>query len=157
MPKVLTVDPERCTGCRICEMVCSVNKEGVSNPKFSRIHVVKWEMEGFCVPMFCRQCEDPLCAAVCPVNAVSRDEYLGRVFVNQELCVGCRACIAACSFGGVGYDHEHHKTLRCDLCDGDPECVKFCDTRALQYVEEESIQRNKQRVAAEKLYHSPAH
>lgn len=157
MPKVLTVDPERCTGCRICEVVCSVNKEGVSNPLHSRIHAIKWEMEGFNAPMFCRQCEDPLCAAVCPVNAVSRDDYYGRVTVNDALCIGCRSCIAACSFGGVGYNHEKHKTMRCDLCDGDPLCVKYCVTNALKFVESESIQLNKQRAAAEKLYHAPAH
>jgi len=157
MPKVLTVDPERCTGCRICEIVCSVNKEGTSNPMHSRIHTIKWEMEGFYAPMFCRQCEDPLCAAVCPVNAVSRDDYYGRVTVNDELCIGCRACIAACSFGGVGYNHELHKTMRCDLCDGNPVCVRFCETRALRFVDSESIQITKQRAAAEKLYHATAH
>lgn len=153
MPKVLTVDPEKCTGCRICEIACSVNKEGAANPRLSRIKVIKWEMEGFYVPMFCQQCEDPLCAAVCPVNAVSRDEYLGRVFVNEELCVGCRACISACAFGAVGYDQEQKRALRCDLCDGDPVCVKFCDTRALQYVDTRTVQLHKQRAAAEKMYH----
>lgn len=152
MHKVLTVDPERCTGCRICEMVCSVTKEGSSNPIHSRIHVIKWEMEGFYVPMFCRQCEDPMCAAVCPVNAVGRDDYYDRIYVDKDTCIGCRACITACTFGGVGFDEEHHITVRCDLCDGDPTCVKYCDTRALQYVDVESVQIKKQRTAAVKMY-----
>ena len=104
MPKVLTVNPEKCTGCRICELACSVNKEGMVNTSLSRIKVIKWEMEGFYVPMFCQQCEDPLCAAVCPVNAINRDEYLGRVFVNGVLfrirgdfCMNRkRPCAATC-------------------------------------------------------------
>lgn len=32
MDKFLTVDADKCTGCRLCEQVCSVMHEGVSNP-----------------------------------------------------------------------------------------------------------------------------
>ena len=53
MDKVLTVDFEKCTGCRLCEQVCTVMHDGVSNPARSRIKVVKWEDEG--------QYTDPKC------------------------------------------------------------------------------------------------
>ena len=51
MTRVLAVDYEKCTGCRLCELVCSVRHEGVSNPARSRIRIVKWEWEGIYVPV----------------------------------------------------------------------------------------------------------
>jgi anaerobic carbon-monoxide dehydrogenase iron sulfur subunit len=152
MSKNLYVDQEKCTGCRLCEMACSVNKEGASNPARARIKVVKWETEGFYLPMVCQQCDDPVCETVCPVNALHRDAELGRVSVDQKLCIGCRSCVSACPMGGAGYDAEAGVAYRCDLCDGDPTCVKFCHTKALQYIDAEKLQSRRMRSAAEKLY-----
>ena len=76
MEKVLTVDYQKCTGCRLCELVCSVTHDGISNPARSRIKIVKWEDEGLYVPMICQQCEDAPCKNVCPVGAISRDADL---------------------------------------------------------------------------------
>ena len=61
MEKVLVVDAAKCTGCRICEQVCSVKHEGAVNPYRARIRVLKWELEGQVLPMVCRQCDDPPC------------------------------------------------------------------------------------------------
>ena len=152
MSKIMVVDHERCTGCRLCEMVCSVKKEGVSDPTRARIHIIKWEMEGFYLPMFCQHCDEPLCAAVCPVNAVQRDDSLGRVIVDHDLCIGCRACISTCPLGGVGYDDKERRIIRCDLCDGDPSCVKYCETSTIQFIESNLVQIQKKRSAAERLY-----
>jgi len=43
MEKVLMIDYEKCTGCRLCELVCSVMHDGVSNPARSRIKVMRRE------------------------------------------------------------------------------------------------------------------
>jgi len=43
MGKVLAISPEKCTGCRLCELVCSVYHDGVSNAARSRIKIMKWE------------------------------------------------------------------------------------------------------------------
>ena len=77
------VAPEKCTGCRLCELVCSVFHDGVSNANRSRIKVMKWESEGRYIPMSCQQCQDAPCMIICPVKAISRDEKLSRVMVNQ--------------------------------------------------------------------------
>ena len=73
MGKVLMLDMEKCTGCRTCELVCSVKHEGAANPSKSRIKIVKWEWEGRYVPMSCQQCVDAPCGQVCPVAAITRD------------------------------------------------------------------------------------
>ncbi len=151
MAKVLMVDYEQCTGCRLCELVCSVKHEGVSNPARSRIKVVKWEWEGRYVPMSCQQCQSAPCQAVCPVTAISRDESLNRIVIDYDLCIGCRMCVAVCPFGAMGFDALAQQVIKCDFCDGDPQCVRFCEPRAVQYVDAAAVSDVKQLAAAEKF------
>jgi len=150
MAKVLVIDYEKCTGCRLCEQVCSVKHEGVSNPARSRIKIVKWEQEGRYVPIGCQQCESAPCMAVCPVKAISRDETLNRVMVDYDVCIGCRMCVAICPFGAMLFDILAKRVIKCDLCDGDPLCVKFCDVDAIQYVDASEQGTTKRVVAADK-------
>lgn len=151
MANILMMDYEKCTGCRLCELVCSVKHEGVSNPTRSRIKIVKWEMEGRFIPMSCQQCESAPCQAVCPVKAISRDENLNRVDIDYDICIGCRICVAVCPFGSITYDTLAKRAIKCDFCDGDPACVKFCETGAIQYVDAGVVSSVKQRAAAEKF------
>ncbi len=151
MEKILLVNHEKCTGCRLCEMACSVKHTGVNNASRSRIHVIKWPMEGFNLPMLCQQCEDAPCIAVCPKDALSRDPILGRVSLNYDLCIGCKMCVTACPFGGMGIDAAAHQVVKCDLCDGEPICVRFCDPGALEFIPASSVNLVKKRDAGLKL------
>jgi carbon-monoxide dehydrogenase iron sulfur subunit len=151
MQKVILVDQDKCTGCRLCEMVCSVKHEGVSNPSRARISIVKWFQEGFFMPMVCQQCMEAPCVAVCPKDALSRDEELGTVKLDYDLCIGCKMCVTACPFGGMGIDTATNRVIKCDLCDGDPQCVRFCFPGALQFVEANAVNLRKKREAATKL------
>lgn len=135
MSKMLIIDYDKCTGCRLCELVCSVKHTGASNPSRANVHVVKWEDEGFYLPMLCQHCVDAPCTSVCPTNAIYRDEGLNRVMVDYDLCIGCKVCIAACPFGAMGFDEIEKKVIKCDICDGEPLCVRFCDMKAIDYVD----------------------
>ena len=148
MAKMLLIDHEKCTGCRFCETACARAKESVANPARARISVVKWEMEGSAIPMVCQQCQDAPCVTVCPVKSLSRDEDLGRVVIDYDLCIGCKFCVAVCPFGGMGIDTVAKRVVKCDLCDGDPACVKFCSTEALQFVDASTVNIVKKREAA---------
>ena len=151
MEKILIVDHKKCTGCRACEMVCSVKHTGVNNPTRSRIHVIKWPLEGFELPMLCQQCEEAPCIAVCPKDPLSRDPILGQVALDYELCIGCKMCVMACPFGGMGIDTVARQGIKCDLCDGNPTCVRFCDPGALQFLPASSVNLAKKRDAGLKL------
>ena len=151
MAKALYIDYEKCTGCRLCELVCAVKHYGISNPMRSRIKVMKWEQEGIYVPMSCQQCQDAPCLNICPVKAISRDEELARVMVDYDKCIGCRLCVAVCPFGAMSYNVIDKQVLKCDLCDGDPQCVRFCDRKAVDFVSPDEVSIDKRRTAAERL------
>ena len=152
MGKVLAIDYEKCTGCRTCELVCSVFHDGVSNAARSRIKVIKWEMEGRYIPMSCQQCQDAPCKIICPVKAISRDDKLSRVMVDHTKCIGCRSCVAVCPFGAMNFSVVDRKNFKCDLCDGDPQCVRFCDVKAVDYVDPSQVSISKKRAAAERIH-----
>ena len=104
MAKALYIDYQKCTGCRLCELVCAVSHDGISNPARSRIRVIKWEAEGLYIPMSCQQCQEAPCMNVCPVKAISRDEEMGRVYVDYDVCIGCRSCVGVCPFGAMSFN-----------------------------------------------------
>ncbi len=135
---MIVIDQKKCTGCRQCELVCSLKHTGTANPARARIHIIKWEAEGFYLPMFCQQCLEPECAAVCPKDAISRDRDLGRIVIDYELCIGCKMCVFACPFGAMGIDSTEERVTKCDLCDGNPSCVDFCEAGALSFVDAET-------------------
>lgn len=151
MKRIIVVEPSKCTGCRLCEVVCSAAKHGAVNPTRARIAVVKWESICLETPMLCQQCESAPCVAICPVKALTLDELLVRVNIDHERCIGCRFCVAVCPFGAMGIDPAERKVVKCDLCDGEPRCVAFCETKALQYVDASLANRTKMRLAAGKL------
>jgi Fe-S-cluster-containing hydrogenase component 2 len=88
----------------------------------------------FSVPLTCLQCEDPACAAVCVVDALTKDPETGVVQYDPEACIGCRMCVSACPFGNISYDRESKSVIKCDVCQGEPECALFCPTDAIQWV-----------------------
>ena len=151
MQKMILVDATKCTGCRTCELVCSLKNEGMVNPSLSRVQVSRFEDVVFEVPMLCQQCVDAPCVAVCPVKAPTRDEDTGIVTINYDKCIGCKMCVLACPFGAMSYNPTEKKVFKCDQCDGDPTCVKFCETEALQYVDAIALNTQKSRDKAQKL------
>jgi Fe-S-cluster-containing hydrogenase component 2 len=114
-------------------MACSLKHFGECNPVKSAVQIVKWEAEGLDVPMICQQCQEAACEAICPVKAISRERTTGALLVDTNLCIGCRMCMVACPFGAVAYIADHRHTFKCDLCDGDPLCVRYCEPQALTF------------------------
>ena len=151
MAKALYIDYQKCTGCRLCELVCSVSHDGKSNPARSRIRVMKWEAEGLYIPMSCQQCQDAPCLNVCPVKAIARDEDMGRVYIDYDVCIGCRSCVAVCPFGAMNFNIRDKQVFKCDLCDGEPQCVRFCEEKAIDYLEMDDVSIYKKRDAATRV------
>jgi carbon-monoxide dehydrogenase iron sulfur subunit len=117
-------DPSACSGCRRCELACSMHHEGWMWPEASRVRVFM-PFPGLEVPHLCAQCQDYPCVNACPVQALSKDAN-GAVAVDREKCISCGACIRACP-GTVPFLHPgDNKATICDLCGGEPRCVEMC-------------------------------
>ncbi|MGA2524777.1 MAG: 4Fe-4S dicluster domain-containing protein, partial [Candidatus Bathyarchaeia archaeon] len=96
--KFVSVDPEKCVGCQICEYACSFTKEKCFNPLKSRIRVVRVNQVAN-MSVTCRLCEEPACVAACPRNALSQSEDTGNIVLDKDKCNGCGWCIEACDYG----------------------------------------------------------
>jgi anaerobic carbon-monoxide dehydrogenase iron sulfur subunit len=156
----LLVDPEKCTGCRLCEMACSMAHHGILNPQRARIRVLRFAGGRGHVPVVCQACEDAPCIKTCPMNA--RIRTAGRAVVTDaDRCIGCRACAYICPFGAPVVNPDDGKTLTCDLCEdeeGRPWCVRACrDCGALQLVDagETSGRKSRQRAAQARTAYRP--
>lgn len=148
--KVLNLTPEKCTGCRTCELACSFKHSQEFRPSASRVSVLTWESSGVSVPMLCLQCDNASCLKVCPTGAIARTES-GPITINESRCLKCKMCAVACKMGNVGYDEQTHTMLKCDFCNGDPVCAKFCPSGAIAYEDAVTVNLKKKKVYAEKL------
>lgn len=118
-------DYVNCSGCRRCEIACSVRHEEKIWPEASRVRVFML-IPGVEIPHLCAQCDDAPCLTSCPVDALSVNERTGAIIVDKEKCTACGSCIEACP-GRVPTIHPTEKyAVICDLCDGDPQCAKVC-------------------------------
>jgi Fe-S-cluster-containing hydrogenase component 2 len=132
-------DLTQCTGCKLCEVACSVEKTGQVWPWASRIRVYQYPpMIEF--PVSCYQCgSDAKCIAACPADALSLNEEFSNVLVDTNKCLrtsqgaDCMSCADACPGGTINHDPQTSAPLFCDMCNGDPACVKACPSGALTH------------------------
>jgi len=118
-------DLSRCSGCRKCEIACSLFHENRIWPEASRIRVFML-VPGADFPHFCAQCDGYPCVKSCPVKALLISKKTGAVLVKKRVCIACGKCIDACP-GRIPHIHPtENYVLICDLCGGNPQCVKVC-------------------------------
>ena len=151
---MLLVDIGKCIGCGVCELICSSKHHAVFDNSKSRIHSNIFLDDAVAIPIFCYHCEDPFCGKMCPAGAITvkKDESSGTtlVTVSEEKCVGCRMCMMVCPYGCIIVSDQGYAE-KCDLCGGDPECVKYCPTKAISFVEPELSMIAKKRDVARSI------
>ncbi len=157
-------DTSVCIGCKACEVACKEwNQLKGNTPQFldsfdntGKLDDQSWRHVAFYdkVPegpsvsgngaawlMFsdvCKHCKQASCMEVCPTNAIIRTEF-DTVFIQQEVCNGCRACIDACPFGVIGFSEQTGTVHKCTFCYDRlqnglaPACAKVCPTQAIQF------------------------
>ena len=97
MNRFVIADSKRCVGCFACQAACVENHLKAGLQAFPRLIVTY--TPGGTMPLQCRQCDRPACAAVCPVKAISLRN--GSVVLNESVCIGCKMCGLACPFGVI--------------------------------------------------------
>lgn len=151
MNQVLVVDPLKCSGCRTCESACSLVHFGESGTSKSVIRIIAFNHEAFYYPHVCHQCKIPYCADACPVEAITRNPYTGVVELDRDKCIGCKLCLEACPFGAMALIDDG-LVAKCDLCGGEPECVKYCDYDAISLGDADQISQVKREVEAQGVF-----
>lgn len=160
----MAIDTKRCTGCNMCSMACRVDHNLPNDVLYSR--AVTDGSEHFRVPTgtypnalnmtfytrACQHCDKPSCLEVCPTGATYKREEDGLVLVDNEKCIGCKSCIAACPYDGArtllpdeptypldfkigdyrAQDHKPNTVEKCTFCverldnDERPLCIDLC-------------------------------
>jgi carbon-monoxide dehydrogenase iron sulfur subunit len=139
-PKVITIHPQKCNGCGLCEIACSLFHLEYIDTSLSRIRVIEWHSDDIFLPNCCQQCAEAPCMAVCPKDAIYWNDDWGRVMVDYDRCVSCGTCMAACPYAAIGFDEIRQMIFKCDLCDGNPQCVHFCEPGALTWDDADMLQ-----------------
>jgi len=98
-------------------------------------------------------CEDPICAQVCPADAIKMTpDGIVQSSLNPR-CIGCSNCVLACPFGVPKYKAEINQMMKCDMCydrtsiGKRPMCATVCPSGALTFTTRENIERTRQGVA----------
>lgn len=152
--KTVFVNPERCVGCKQCEIACAVEHsqtrtlfQAVSElprPR-PRIHVAPGIYLSSSFPNKCRHCDPAPCMTVCPTSAISRSGDI--VLIDGNRCITCAMCAMVCPFDVIRYYEsavvlgERTVALKCDHCierqqaGRQPACVEACKVGALQFGE----------------------
>ena len=158
-------DTSVCIGCKVCEVACkSWNQLPGDAPAFggdSFDNTGKLDAENFrhvkfidLVPQgsmvagngaawlmmsdICKHCTNASCMEVCPTNAIVKTEY-NTVYIQPDVCNGCRDCISACPYGAIGFNEQAGVVAKCTFCydrlqaNMTPACAKACPTQSIQY------------------------
>ncbi len=132
--KVIKIDPDKCNGCRACEVICSsfhsTPKYSGNNPARSRIRLIREPLKDIYLPVYAGE----HVAAEC----MGRNKYV----IGGKEYDECGFCRASCPSRNVFKEPDSGLPLKCDMCEDDPPqkeplCVQWCMAGALTYEERE--------------------
>jgi len=134
---VMVIDLSRCNSALKCQEACSKHHNLSGGRQWLEVLAMKdsEDTAPYWLPKLCYHCDRPPCVAVCPVGATFKRSD-GLVLIDNERCIGCRFCMAACPYsartfnwnsndsGGIENNCHaspeksvHQKTGTVDKCD----------------------------------------
>jgi len=157
-------DTTVCIGCKACQVACkewnqlpaaqgyqqgftgdsydntgSLSGENWRHVKFiEQFNEDRSEGRWLMMSDVCKHCVRAGCLEVCPTGSIMRTEF-DTVFIQPDVCNGCRACIAACPFGVIEIHPERGVAQKCTLCYDRlqagrvPACAQACPTASIQF------------------------
>ncbi len=105
---VMVIDLAKCDGCKKCTEACQAMHYTESDREWLKVFTMK-EAEAdapYYFPKPCFHCDNPPCTKVCPVNATFKRQD-GIVLIDNERCIGCRSCMAACPYSTRFFNWSH--------------------------------------------------
>lgn len=134
------IDHTRCIGCHACTTACK--SENVVPIGVTRTYVKHVDVGVF--PQVrrahqvtrCNQCAHAPCVTACPTAAMFKRAD-GIVDFDKSICIGCKACMAACPYDAIFINPWDHSAEKCNFCAHridvglEPACVVVCPTQAI--------------------------
>ena len=136
---ILKIEEKGCPpDCSACRKICEEVKKGKGSGGngIQEIHIPEIDAH---MALTCNQCSEPACLDVCPTGAITKNPADGIVRISETKCLGCRLCDLACPYGGIHYNAEGKKASKCDLCEGDPQCIGVCPDHLISLMKARSI------------------
>ncbi len=174
------LDQTRCIGCHACTTACkseNVVPLGVTRTYVKHVDVGLWPQARRAHQVTrCNQCANAPCVTACPTSAMFKRAD-GIVDFDKSICIGCKACMAACPYDAIFINPEDHSAEKCNFCAHrvdmglEPACVVVCpveailvgdmndpDSRVASYVGREALQvRRPEKETAPKVFYKGAH
>ncbi len=134
------LDQNKCIGCHACTTACKSENDvplGVTRTFVKSVDVGVYPTVRRAMQVTrCNQCTDAPCVSACPTQAMfKRDD--GIVDFDKNICIGCKACMAACPYDAIFINPEDHSAEKCNFCAHrldqglEPACVTVCPTEAI--------------------------
>jgi len=161
------ISNKKCTGCHMCELGCSAFHEAGFRPSVARLYadvnpttaVIKGHT---CLQTACAKCQEacPSDAIVTkqitvkPVGEFPGKEKVGEsvtgyvLVVDEEKCTDCGDCYEACPYDVIHEHPDRWVAFKCDLCDGDPQCIAFCQNKYVLAVDLKIDKKDKELAGA---------
>ena len=137
---VKVLDQTKCIGCHACTTACKSENSvplGVTRTYVKSVEVGTFpQVRRHFQVTRCNQCSDAPCVSACPTEAMYRRAD-GIVDFDKSICIGCKACMAACPYDAIFINPEDHSAEKCNFCAHrldiglEPACVSVCPTEAI--------------------------
>lgn len=149
--KKILIDVSKCNGCKECEKACSQwnqleeNKQEVlSGNKWTVVETIKISKYKSFRKRQCMHCNNATCIDVCPTGA-AKEHITGIVYIDQNICTGCKYCVMSCPFGSIHFNHKTGTAQKCRMCidrvlnNLSPACASVCPTGAILFDYKENL------------------
>ncbi|HEV2863980.1 MAG TPA: 4Fe-4S dicluster domain-containing protein [Pyrinomonadaceae bacterium] len=134
------IDQTRCIGCHACTTACKSENLvplGVTRTYVKHVEVGEWPQARRAHQVTrCNQCAHAPCVQACPTAAMFKRPD-GIVDFDKSICIGCKACMAACPYDAIFINPEDHSAEKCNFCAHridvglEPACVVVCPVEAI--------------------------
>jgi Fe-S-cluster-containing dehydrogenase component len=134
------IDQTRCIGCHACTTACKSENLvplGVTRTYVKHVDVGEFpEARRAHQVTRCNQCAHAPCVTACPTAAMFKRPD-GIVDFDKRICIGCKACMAACPYDAIFINPEDHSAEKCNFCAHrvdsglEPACVVVCPVEAI--------------------------
>ncbi|MGK9369873.1 4Fe-4S dicluster domain-containing protein [Melioribacter sp. Ez-97] len=159
----MVIDTKKCVGCMDCVVACKTENnvpEGynrdwivqVTTGKFPDVHL---EIQS----QRCNHCDNTPCVSCCPTGASHVHDVGNVVLVDHDMCIGCKACVAACPYD-ARFIHPEGYADKCTFCihrvekGEDPACVSVCPTHCMHFGDLDDPESEVSKLLASRKYHT---